>query len=170
MQLFDENENPISLSEEGKPGFSWTHKVFFSAYTAMKNRGGNIDSPSMSPTWLRSIDCLTDIGWHKVFIPIGPWRYGESPSAPVWRDGKRVLTLRLATASRRAWPTAIANQKDKALAEMLRADWLSYISGMAPLLLRSVSGNSDKMMVGLDSCHGICLFAARDIFQRAWIT
>ena len=78
MQLYDENENPISLAEEGKPGFSWTHKVFFSAYTAMKNRGGNIDSPSMNPTWLRAIDSLTDIGWHRIFIPIGPWRYGES--------------------------------------------------------------------------------------------
>lgn len=120
MQLFDEDENPISLVEEGKPGFSWTHKVFFSAYTAMKNRGGNIDSPSMSPTWLRAMDSLTDVGWHKIFIPIGPWRYSESPKMLV-----RLLSEH-----------APANQKEKVLAEMLRADCLSYIAGMAPLLLR----------------------------------
>lgn len=75
MQLFDDQQRPVSLSEQGTPGFSWTHKVFFSAYNAMKNRGGNIDSPSMNPTWLRSIDSLTDVGWHKVFIPLGPWEY-----------------------------------------------------------------------------------------------
>ncbi|KAH9952099.1 S-adenosyl-L-methionine-dependent methyltransferase [Amylocystis lapponica] len=75
MQLFDEQQRPLALSERGTPGFSWTHKVFFAAYNAMKNRGANIDSPSMSPTWLRSIDSLTDVGWHKVFIPIGPWQY-----------------------------------------------------------------------------------------------
>lgn len=116
MQLYDEDENAISLVEEGKPGYSWTHKVFFSAYTAMKNRGGNIDSPSMSPTWLRAIDSLTDIGWHKIFIPIGPWRY--------------------------------ANQKEKLLAEMLLADCLSYIAGMAPLLLSEgyLSESVDKMI------------------------
>ncbi|KAI0929195.1 hypothetical protein AcW1_006207 [Taiwanofungus camphoratus] len=75
MQLYDENTRPMPLSEQGTPGFSWTHKIFFAAYNAMKSRGGSIDSPSMSPTWLRAIDSLTDVGWYKIFTPMGPWRY-----------------------------------------------------------------------------------------------
>ncbi|KAI8989708.1 S-adenosyl-L-methionine-dependent methyltransferase [Trametes punicea] len=79
MQLFDEWQQPLAYVEEGTPGFSWTHRMFFAAYNAMKNRGGSIDSPSMCPTWLRAIDAYTDVGWHKVFIPIGPWRPNSSP-------------------------------------------------------------------------------------------
>ncbi|GBE82130.1 S-adenosyl-L-methionine-dependent methyltransferase [Sparassis latifolia] len=77
MQLYDEDQRPISLSEPGTPGFSWTNKVFFAAYSAMKTKGGDIDSSSMNPTWLRSIDSLTQVGWDKKFIPIGPWRYRD---------------------------------------------------------------------------------------------
>lgn len=76
MQLYDDRKNPLSYSETTA---SWTQRVFFAGYNAMKNRGGCIDSPTMSPTWLRSIDSLTDVGWDKVFIPIGPWVYGEIP-------------------------------------------------------------------------------------------
>ncbi|KAI0807727.1 S-adenosyl-L-methionine-dependent methyltransferase [Fomes fomentarius] len=77
MQLYDEWQEPLAYAEEGSPGFSWTHRVFFAGYNAMKNRGGSIDSTSMSPSWLRAIDAYTDVGWHKVFIPIGPWRYAD---------------------------------------------------------------------------------------------
>lgn len=77
MQLYDEWQEPLAYADEGSPGFSWTHRIFFAGYNAMKNRGGSIDSTSMSPSWLRAIDAYTDVGWHKVFIPIGPWRYGE---------------------------------------------------------------------------------------------
>ncbi|THG99963.1 hypothetical protein EW026_g2493 [Hermanssonia centrifuga] len=52
-------------------------RMFFAAYNAMKTKGGSIDSPSMSPTWLRGVDTLTDVGWDKTFIPIGPWIYGN---------------------------------------------------------------------------------------------
>lgn len=77
MQLYDEHQVPLAYAEQGTPGFSWTTRVFFAAYNAMKNRGGSIDSSLMSPTWLRAIDTFTDVGWHKIFIPIGPWRYGK---------------------------------------------------------------------------------------------
>lgn len=77
QQLYDEYKRPMPLSDPDTPGFSWIHKVFFATYNAMKNRGGSPDSPSMNPTWLRAIDSLTDVGWHKVFIPMGPWRYGS---------------------------------------------------------------------------------------------
>ena len=76
MQLYDEQKRPMSFSDLGQPGFSWTHMILFAAYTAMKNKGGSVDSPLMGPTWLREIDSLTDVGWQKVFIPIGPWYYG----------------------------------------------------------------------------------------------
>ena len=76
MQLYDEWQEPLAYVEQDSPDFSWTHRVFFAAYNAMKNRGGNIDSPTLSPTWLRSIDLLTDVGWDKAFIPMGPWIYG----------------------------------------------------------------------------------------------
>ena len=74
MQLFDEQKSPLPFSE---PSASATNRIFFAAYNAMKKRGGSIDSSSMSPTWLREIGSLSDVGWHKVFIPIGPWIYGE---------------------------------------------------------------------------------------------
>ncbi|KAH9843187.1 S-adenosyl-L-methionine-dependent methyltransferase [Rhodofomes roseus] len=77
QQLYDENQRPMAFTDPDAPGTSWLHKVFFATYNAMKNRGGNIDSPSMSPTWLRAIDCLTDVCWHKEFIPMGPWRYDD---------------------------------------------------------------------------------------------
>ena len=77
MQLYDERRRPLQYTERDA---SWTHRIFFAAYNAMRNRGGSIDSPSMSPTWLRSVDSLTDVGWDKVFIPIGPWIYGEKDS------------------------------------------------------------------------------------------
>lgn len=76
MQLYDEWQEPLAYAEEGTPEFSWTHRVFFAAYNAMKNRGASIDACSMTPTWLRAVESLTDVGWHKIFIPIGPWRYG----------------------------------------------------------------------------------------------
>lgn len=78
MQVFDEDKQPIAYAEEGQPGFSWTQRIFFASYNAMKNKGGSVDSPSMNPTWLRAINTFTDIGWHKVFIPMGPWRYRTS--------------------------------------------------------------------------------------------
>lgn len=77
QQLYDEHRRPMPLSELGTPGFSWVHKVFFATYNAMKNRGGSPDSPNMNPTWLRTIDSLTDVGWHKAFVPMGPWRYDD---------------------------------------------------------------------------------------------
>lgn len=77
MQLYDEQKRPISFSE---PSSTWTGRMFFAAYNAMKTKGGSIDSPSMSPTWLRGVDTLTDVGWDKTFIPIGPWIYGERTS------------------------------------------------------------------------------------------
>ena len=83
MQLYDEYQEPLAYTEQGSPDFSWTHRVFFAAYNAMKNRGGSIDSASMTPTWLRAIDSYTDVGWHKIFIPIGPWRYGASSQRPL---------------------------------------------------------------------------------------
>ena len=77
MQLYDEQRCPLPYSDTGA---SWTQKVFFAGYNAMKNRGGHVDCPTMNPTWLRSINSLTDVGWDKVFIPIGPWIYGENYS------------------------------------------------------------------------------------------
>ncbi|KIP12259.1 hypothetical protein PHLGIDRAFT_328195 [Phlebiopsis gigantea 11061_1 CR5-6] len=74
MQLYDEERRPLSYSEADA---SWTQRVFFAGYNASKNKGGNIDCPTMNPTWLRSIDSLTDVGWDKVFIPIGPWIYAN---------------------------------------------------------------------------------------------
>ncbi|KAI0672942.1 S-adenosyl-L-methionine-dependent methyltransferase [Trametes maxima] len=79
MQLFDEWHQPLPYMEEGTPGFTWTHRVFFAAYNAMKNRGGSIDSPSMCPSWLRGVDAFTDVGWHKIFIPMGPWPQSSDP-------------------------------------------------------------------------------------------
>ncbi|KAI0797651.1 S-adenosyl-L-methionine-dependent methyltransferase [Abortiporus biennis] len=83
MQLYDETMRPVPYSEPGQPNFSYTHRIFFAAYNAMKNRGGSIDSASMSPTWLRAIDKFTDVGWHKVYIPMGPWIYVDERSRVV---------------------------------------------------------------------------------------
>lgn len=100
MQLYDEQRHPLQYSERDS---SWTQRIFFAAYNAMRNRGGSIDSHSMSPTWLRAVETLAEVGWDKVFIPIGPWIY--------------------------------ANDKERVLAEMLRANTLAFISGLGPLLL-----------------------------------
>lgn len=122
MQVFDEDKQPIAYTEQGQPGFSWLHRIFFAAYNAMKNKGGSVDSPSMNPTWLRSIESVTDVGWYKVFIPMGPWRYGALCS----------LCTTLFESS-----CAVAdNERDRVVAEMLRANCLAFISGMGPLLLR----------------------------------
>ncbi|RDX56492.1 S-adenosyl-L-methionine-dependent methyltransferase [Lentinus brumalis] len=77
MQLYDEWQEPLAYSAQGSSDFSWLHSVFFAGYNAMKTRGGSVDSPSMNPTWLRNIDAFTDVGWHKVYIPLGPWRCGD---------------------------------------------------------------------------------------------
>ncbi|CCM00019.1 uncharacterized protein FIBRA_02045 [Fibroporia radiculosa] len=77
QQLYDEHKRPMPLGDPDSPEFSWIHKVFFTSYNAMKNRGGSIDSPCMNPTWLRAIDSLMDVGWHKIFVPMGPWRYDD---------------------------------------------------------------------------------------------
>lgn len=74
MQLYDEQQRPVSYSQATS---SWTERVFFAGYNAMKSRGGSVDAASMTPSWLRSDDSLADVGWAKVFIPIGPWIYGE---------------------------------------------------------------------------------------------
>lgn len=77
MQLYDDQQRPMPFKTLGEPGFSWTHKVFFASYNAMKSRGSSVDPPLMNPTWLRSIDSLTDVGWDKIYIPIGPWMYSR---------------------------------------------------------------------------------------------
>lgn len=74
MQLYDEEKRPVSFTEATA---SWTERVFFASYNAMKTKGSSTDSASMSPTWLREIHSLTDVGWTKYFIPIGPWVYGK---------------------------------------------------------------------------------------------
>jgi hypothetical protein len=74
MQLYDELQCPLSFSETTS---SWTERVFFAGYNAIKGRGGSIDSPAMIPSWLRSLDSLTDVGWTKIFVPIGPWIYSK---------------------------------------------------------------------------------------------
>ncbi|KAI0822861.1 S-adenosyl-L-methionine-dependent methyltransferase [Trametes gibbosa] len=94
MQIFDEWRQPLAYVEEGTPGFSWTHRVFFAAYNAMKNRGGSIDTPSMCPTWLRANDAYTDVGWHKVFVPIGPWGQTNDPRERVIAEMLREDCLR----------------------------------------------------------------------------
>ncbi|KAI0691028.1 S-adenosyl-L-methionine-dependent methyltransferase [Cytidiella melzeri] len=100
MQLYDERQRPVSFSETTS---SSTERIFFAGYNAIKTRGGSIEAAGMSPSWLRSIDSLIDVGWAKAFVPIGPWIY--------------------------------SNEKDRVLAEMLRTNCLSYISGLSPLLL-----------------------------------
>lgn len=122
MQLYDEWQEPLAYSEQGSPNFSWVHSVFFAGYNAMKSRGGSVDSPSMNPTWLRNIDAFTDVGWHKVFIPIGPWRYGGSNKCY-----GRFFIMFMACAG---------DQRELVLAEMLREDCLRYIAGLGPYLLR----------------------------------
>lgn len=74
MQLYDDQKQALPFIE---PCVSATHRVFFAAYNAMKARGSCTDSPSMTPSWLRNVETLTDVGWHKVFIPIGPWMYAN---------------------------------------------------------------------------------------------
>lgn len=74
MQLYDAQQRPLSYSESTS---SWTERIFFAGYNAVKTRGGSIDASSMTPSWLRSIDSLIDVGWAKAFIPIGPWVYGK---------------------------------------------------------------------------------------------
>ncbi|KZT26554.1 S-adenosyl-L-methionine-dependent methyltransferase [Neolentinus lepideus HHB14362 ss-1] len=79
MQLYDESREPLPALEPGEPGFSWTQRIFFSAYNAMKSRGGSIDSPNLSSKWLQEDGHFTNIGWTKIFIPIGPWVESASP-------------------------------------------------------------------------------------------
>ena len=120
LQLYDEHQQPLAYAEQGTPGFSWITRIFFAAYNAMKNRGGSIDSPFMSPTWLRAVDSFTDVGWHKVFIPIGPWRCGK-------------LFFGVAVSMLIGYA---ADHRERTLSEMLREDCLRFILGMGPLLLR----------------------------------
>jgi hypothetical protein len=47
MQLFDELKRPLSFSSTDA---CWVQRVFFAAYNAMRNWGGSINSPTMSPT------------------------------------------------------------------------------------------------------------------------
>lgn len=42
MQLYDEQQRPVSFSETTS---SWTERVFFAGYNAIKTRGGSIDAP-----------------------------------------------------------------------------------------------------------------------------
>lgn len=118
MQLYDDQKQALPFIE---PCVSATHRVFFAAYNAMKARGSCTDSPSMTPSWLRNVEALTDVGWHKVFIPIGPWMYGELLPIAVYYTRHDAST---------------ANERERVLAEMLRSNTLAYISGMKPLLLR----------------------------------
>lgn len=119
MQLYDEQQRPLSFSEATS---SWTERVFFAGYNAVKTRGGSIDASAMTPSWLRSIDSLTDVGWAKAFIPIGPWIYSKMLHPPLRSTLSDVLS--------------IANEKTRVLAEMTRTNCLQYISGLSPLLLR----------------------------------
>lgn len=149
MQLYDEQKRPVSFSD---PTSSWTHRIFFASYNAMKNRGGSIDSPSMSPTWLRGINSLTDVGWHKAFIPIGPWIYGEriflGVSRPHGSDGRP------------------GNDREKLLAEMLRTNCLAYISGLGPLLLRC----EDPTHLCTNRGPIVIVSAAKGICPKVWKT
>lgn len=121
MQLYDEQRQPLQYTEQDA---SWVQRIFFAAYNAMRNRGGCMDSNYMSPTWLRSVESLTDVGWDKVFVPIGPWIYGEKDST-AWSPTIWSLITR-----------SVANDKERVLAEMLRANTLAFISTLGPLLLR----------------------------------
>ncbi len=124
MQLYDEWQEPLAYSAQGSSDFSWLHSVFFAGYNAMKTRGGSVDSPSMNPTWLRNIDAFTDVGWHKVYIPLGPWRCGGSSILLFPFPPLRVLM------------TPAGDERELLLAEMLREDCLRYIAGLGPYLLR----------------------------------
>ena len=121
LQLYDEDRRAIAYSQ---PQSSSTQRLFFATYNAMKNRGGSVDSPYMSPTWLRGVESLTDVGWQKEFIPIGPWIYGKGLATNIVRRPK----LKLATNT--------GSEGERLLAEMLRRNTLGFISGMGPLLLR----------------------------------
>ena len=39
MQLYDEQQQPLPVSEPGEETFSWTQRIFHAAYNAMKMRG-----------------------------------------------------------------------------------------------------------------------------------
>ncbi|EPQ58002.1 S-adenosyl-L-methionine-dependent methyltransferase [Gloeophyllum trabeum ATCC 11539] len=93
MQLYDESKEPLAALEPGEPGFTWTQKVFFAAYNAMKNRGGCIDSPTLTPRWLQEDGHFTNIGWNKIFVPIGPWVETASPRERQMAEMMRTNTL-----------------------------------------------------------------------------
>jgi hypothetical protein len=43
LRLYDERYEQIPPLDPGQPGFSWTQRVFFAAWNAMKARGGDVD-------------------------------------------------------------------------------------------------------------------------------
>ncbi|KAF8590068.1 S-adenosyl-L-methionine-dependent methyltransferase [Ramaria rubella] len=77
MQLYDEHQQPLPVSEPGDELFSWTQRVFHATYNSMKTRGSQVDTPSLLPLWLSRMDEVHNVGWLKIFIPLGPWKKSD---------------------------------------------------------------------------------------------
>ncbi|KAG8872852.1 hypothetical protein FRB97_007287 [Tulasnella sp. 331] len=105
MQIFDENYEAITATDEDEPNFSWLQKVMAAAYCAFKERSpGGIDAGPLIPRWLKSMDCWSDTGYKKIYIPIGAWDEGM-------------------------------NEKQRKTADMMKHDTLELMSSLRPLLL-----------------------------------
>ncbi|KAG8988853.1 hypothetical protein FRB94_002183 [Tulasnella sp. JGI-2019a] len=105
MQLYNENFEAITATDENDPSFTWLQKVMFRVYNACKERTpGGIDAGYLIPSWLKSMDCWKDFGDRKMYIPIGAWE-------PEMSD------------------------KQRQIAEMMMHDTIVFMNSVRPMLL-----------------------------------
>ncbi|KAG8960144.1 hypothetical protein FRC03_007009 [Tulasnella sp. 419] len=76
-QLFDENLEPMPVTTEGQPGFTWAQRLFGETYGAFVARADNaIDSKQFWPKWTSENPNYENPTFQDEYIPIGPWESG----------------------------------------------------------------------------------------------
>ncbi|KAG8926062.1 hypothetical protein FRC02_009226 [Tulasnella sp. 418] len=81
LQMYDDEWEAITAQYEDEPGFSWMQKMTFEGYSAMKNRGSNIDACHFIDRWFRQMGSSkwASYGYESMYVPIGP--YEDNPDA-----------------------------------------------------------------------------------------
>jgi hypothetical protein len=90
LNLLDSNRVPMALVPEDDPTFNWVHKVFFTAYNGMKERGAQMDPGLMAPKWISEIEELEGMESRTYVVPVGAWL--RELLFWIW-DGEHVLLM-----------------------------------------------------------------------------
>lgn len=78
LEIFHDNGSVLEAFFDDKRSGSWTARVLFEAYQALKRTGASVEAGLMHERWLKEIPGFVNVRIEKLYNPIGAWMAGSN--------------------------------------------------------------------------------------------